>query len=132
MEGLGRVLLVAGLQLRDAEQQSRFALAAQPALGEALGDLLDRLVVLPVAEIRQAEAHVLRPGGGGVGLLRDPRQACPVGRRGLLRALQQPLVLLLGALVGEDSLREDRKSTRLNSSHEWISYAVFCLKKKTP
>src|SRR5207247_7838499 len=23
---------------------------------------------------------------------------------------------------------EDRKSTRLNSSHEWISYAVFCLK----
>src|SRR5207247_9647953 len=25
----------------------------------------------------------------------------------------------------------DRKSTRLNSSHEWISYAVFCLKKKS-
>src|SRR3712207_8183311 len=27
--------------------------------------------------------------------------------------------------------REDRKSTRLNSSHANISYAVFCLKKKT-
>src|SRR3712207_7592448 len=27
-------------------------------------------------------------------------------------------------------LREDRKSTRLNSSHANISYAVFCLKKK--
>src|SRR3712207_8304365 len=27
---------------------------------------------------------------------------------------------------------EDRKSTRLNSSHANISYAVFCLKKKTP
>src|SRR5207247_4310116 len=27
-------------------------------------------------------------------------------------------------------IRADRKSTRLNSSHEWISYAVFCLKKK--
>src|SRR6266536_5007999 len=27
-------------------------------------------------------------------------------------------------------LPPDRKSTRLNSSHEWISYAVFCLKKK--
>src|SRR5207247_4296549 len=26
--------------------------------------------------------------------------------------------------------KADRKSTRLNSSHEWISYAVFCLKKK--
>src|SRR6266536_5199986 len=29
-----------------------------------------------------------------------------------------------------DRLGLDRKSTRLNSSHEWISYAVFCLKKK--
>src|SRR5689334_23898975 len=28
--------------------------------------------------------------------------------------------------------REDRKSTRLNSSHSSISYAVFCLKKKKP
>src|SRR5258707_7234947 len=28
------------------------------------------------------------------------------------------------------ALREDRKSTRLNSSHAHISYAVFCLKKK--
>src|SRR2546422_8307163 len=27
-------------------------------------------------------------------------------------------------------LSEDRKSTRLNSSHGYISYAVFCLKKK--
>src|SRR5256884_334817 len=30
-----------------------------------------------------------------------------------------------------DFLIEDRKSTRLNSSHGYISYAVFCLKKKT-
>src|SRR5258708_15063872 len=29
------------------------------------------------------------------------------------------------------SEKEDRKSTRLNSSHQIISYAVFCLKKKT-
>src|SRR5690554_7027510 len=29
-----------------------------------------------------------------------------------------------------DVLRQDRKSTRLNSSHVRISYAVFCLKKK--
>src|SRR5947199_7502308 len=28
--------------------------------------------------------------------------------------------------------RRDRKSTRLNSSHLGISYAVFCLKKETP
>src|SRR5437867_1600511 len=32
--------------------------------------------------------------------------------------------------VDDESLRLDRKSTRLNSSHRTISYAVFCLKKK--
>src|SRR5438876_5980847 len=32
--------------------------------------------------------------------------------------------------VGRPSLDRDRKSTRLNSSHPSISYAVFCLKKK--
>src|SRR3712207_9036399 len=40
-----------------------------------------------------------------------------------------------GALVGAGAIgliwwRRDRKSTRLNSSHANISYAVFCLKKK--
>src|SRR5699024_11395503 len=33
-------------------------------------------------------------------------------------------------LAGSPSTEEDRKSTRLNSSHVSISYAVFCLKKK--
>src|SRR2546422_4219311 len=41
----------------------------------------------------------------------------------------------LHPLSGRDrpgaGLRQDRKSTRLNSSHGYISYAVFCLKKKT-
>src|SRR5688572_30953021 len=32
--------------------------------------------------------------------------------------------------LGDDSNIADRKSTRLNSSHSQISYAVFCLKKK--
>src|SRR5689334_24305254 len=32
--------------------------------------------------------------------------------------------------IGDKVAREDRKSTRLNSSHSSISYAVFCLKKK--
>src|SRR6266536_2192452 len=35
------------------------------------------------------------------------------------------------ARTGCASWAADRKSTRLNSSHEWISYAVFCLKKKS-
>src|SRR3712207_8542847 len=36
------------------------------------------------------------------------------------------------SLPARDEGAGDRKSTRLNSSHANISYAVFCLKKKTP
>src|SRR3989442_10746245 len=57
---------------------------------------------------------------------------CP-SRRGLHAGLQsrEPDLFLLAdqlALHGLTGL--DRKSTRLNSSHVRISYAVFCLKKK--
>src|SRR5207247_4247366 len=34
-----------------------------------------------------------------------------------------------GKLAEKTSEGSDRKSTRLNSSHEWISYAVYCLQK---
>src|SRR3712207_6874635 len=40
--------------------------------------------------------------------------------------------IVVEGLVTEEVARLDRKSTRLNSSHANISYAVFCLKKKTP
>src|SRR5207248_5230087 len=44
---------------------------------------------------------------------------------------QEPLELLgLGDVTCRCDLDQDRKSTRLNSSHRTISYAVFCLKKK--
>src|SRR3712207_8346757 len=56
------------------------------------------------AAINQARLHSLHPTGG-------------MHRRERLRALMGP-----GGI--------DRKSTRLNSSHANISYAVFCLKKK--
>src|SRR5256885_5752682 len=43
----------------------------------------------------------------------------------------QVVAFAQGAVVVDQELR-DRKSTRLNSSHLVISYAVFCLKKKKP
>src|SRR2546427_3682235 len=45
---------------------------------------------------------------------------------------EQVLVLLEHAVLPDrlTDLVADRKSTRLNSSHSQISYAVFCLKKK--
>src|SRR2546430_12735662 len=39
-------------------------------------------------------------------------------------------VLLALTVLADDDSSVDRKSTRLNSSHSQISYAVFCLKKK--
>src|SRR5690348_18145057 len=45
-------------------------------------------------------------------------------------AASQPSGLLVAAIIAI-FIRQDRKSTRLNSSHPSISYAVFCLKKKT-
>src|SRR2546430_11473004 len=39
-------------------------------------------------------------------------------------------IIALDVRVHEEILDQDRKSTRLNSSHSQISYAVFCLKKK--
>src|SRR2546430_12331073 len=45
----------------------------------------------------------------------------------LLSGTSLELAQLTGAICPGD---EDRKSTRLNSSHSQISYAVFCLKKK--
>src|SRR6266436_8409382 len=49
-------------------------------------------------------------------LFRSPAPHSVCARRGPLRLAPGPL--------------GDRKSTRLNSSHGYISYAVFCLKKK--
>src|SRR2546422_6206179 len=59
---------------------------------------------------------------------RPPRAARAVAcecRRGAAVPRQLP-----GEPAGHPVLDRDRKSTRLNSSHGYISYAVFCLKKK--
>src|SRR5438874_9022259 len=70
-------------------------------------------------------SQLARPRDLLVGLLRDLA----------LRLLQEPVVVVAHGAHGETSRAvaegaEDRKSTRLNSSHVEISYAVFCLKKK--
>src|SRR5688500_19858544 len=44
---------------------------------------------------------------------------------------EQQIAKTVAANPNVESLMADRKSTRLNSSHLVISYAVFCLKKKT-
>src|SRR2546428_10098904 len=59
--------------------------------------------------------------------------ALPISRRSLRP--ENPSDVCLVSIVyfpgaGPREIDEDRKSTRLNSSHDQISYAVFCLKKK--
>src|SRR3712207_8192570 len=77
-----------------------------------------------------------------VRLGRDRQQVHgPAQARGLQDRLHQPVPDPRGAAAAREELsmpnpqpliriEEDRKSTRLNSSHANISYAVFCLKKK--
>src|SRR3712207_8028807 len=71
---------------------------------------------------RSVDVLALLLGGDRLVLVGDEHVALARGER---------LQGLAGALVlHRDVLEEDRKSTRLNSSHANISYAVFCLKKK--
>src|SRR3712207_8484772 len=67
---------------------------------------------------RSSIAYDQRPGAGALYRL-DPDGSVRV---------------VLGSVTISNGLEwsPDRKSTRLNSSHANISYAVFCLKKKTP
>src|SRR2546426_8852674 len=72
------------------------------------------------------------------GIVSGPADAAGRGMDGLFYRLRaasmrsgaarQPMALAY--LLQPDHLSRDRKSTRLNSSHLVISYAVFCLKKK--
>src|SRR5437660_8130742 len=47
-----------------------------------------------------------------------------------LKTIQHGIAVFRQAEISGAQLRKDRKSTRLNSSHVAISYAVFCLRKK--
>src|SRR3712207_8589061 len=74
---------------------------------------------------------LFRSGGrGGGGLHPDDAGGRPVPRRSAPRQHAGAGRRRAGAAGLRDGDRGDRKSTRLNSSHANISYAVFCLKKK--
>src|SRR5256886_15802532 len=72
-----------------------------------------RSTLFPYTTLFRSHDHPRRP---------DERVAHPIP--GLQH---RPHRVILGRMIGRS---RDRKSTRLNSSHSQISYAVFCLKKK--
>src|SRR3712207_8758244 len=69
----------------------------------------------------------LRGAAVAAGLDADPLLQRGGEHVGLHRGTRLPLRL---GVVGAGPVAADRKSTRLNSSHANISYAVFCLQKK--
>src|SRR3712207_7424011 len=88
-----------------------------------------RSTLFPYTTLFRSLGQLLQPGA----LRRADRPAVGAGGR---RALPPGRVRDLGHVPPDVPLRvarergRDRKSTRLNSSHANISYAVFCLKKK--
>src|SRR5256885_6277080 len=86
----------------------RSTLFPYTTLFRSLYDVLARVEPSPVIELNRAAAVAMRDGPA-------------------------PGLALIDAILARGDLTDyhlDRKSTRLNSSHLVISYAVFCLKKK--
>src|SRR3712207_5138679 len=87
---------------------------------------------------RLARSHVLAPlSNGNIALQVDLARRsglpwdCVLGAEVVRRYKPDPEVYDSAAQLLAVPPSSDRKSTRLNSSHANISYAVFCLKKKT-
>src|SRR5207247_9695481 len=84
--------------------------------------LHDALPIFPTLELERCRQPVSSSSGSSPWHRTIParRADAPLRRHGACRpeSCAAEIVLCQG---------EDRKSTRLNSSHEWISYAVFCL-----
>src|SRR3989454_3233222 len=74
------------------------------------------------------EGVLVRVARGSLSLAREPGAAAPLPDA---REVRQVRAVRRGHRVRPPRRPPDRKSTRLNSSHLVISYAVFCLKKKT-
>src|SRR3989449_2803424 len=105
---------------------------------------------LPIAASDLSVLATLAPGVVGIAETDSTRPAFSVaGQRPTANRITLDGLSFGGAMVPQDAIRStrvvtntydvargqfsgglDRKSTRLNSSHGYISYAVFCLKKK--
>src|SRR5207247_7917324 len=89
-------------------------------------------VMETIVSVADTDANVLIVGESGTGkeLIANALHEKSRRRDGpwiKINCAALPKDLIESELFGH---MKDRKSTRLNSSHEWISYAVFCLKKQ--
>src|SRR5947207_11907006 len=85
---------------------------------------LFRSPILPPVQLPRAPPRAGAPGPPPIAVRRLGHGASQIPARHAARDVDRAL-----SAAPQDP-RRDRKSTRLNSSHTVISYAVFCLKKK--
>src|SRR5437764_7952757 len=86
-----------------------------------------RSTLFPYTTLFRSLADLKRLGD----LLKRAKGRIEYRRLDRISPLAVPVLLEIGKeRILDGTAEEDRKSTRLNSSHRCISYAVFCLKKK--
>ena len=94
--------------------------------------------MLPVPVLQKAQADLLDYHGSGMSVMEMSHRSkwfdeiIQNTEAGIRKVLNVPDNYKIGFFQGgaTQQFAIDRKSTRLNSSHQIISYAVFCLKKK--
>src|SRR3989449_6009382 len=131
---MAHILLPSKSLARDVTNLAKFPETAVPLLVEQLTALgaEPRRLVAKLAGGASMFAQLMTPGSVQMG------ERNVAAARDVLRRIGIPVMReAVGGGAGRsvrfyvaDGRVEDRKSTRLNSSHGYISYAVFCLKKK--
>src|SRR2546430_2646692 len=132
------VLTPKGLSTQGVDQDDIVIMPYTSAMKRVIGGNNLRNINVQIGDARQVEAaqqqiisllrqrHNIRPGRDDDFTVRNQQEIAEAAT-----ATSRVMTLLLGAIAGVSLEVGDRKSTRLNSSHSQISYAVFCLKKKT-
>src|SRR5437879_5661346 len=128
------------LWARSYQRDLRNVLSLQDDVAQAIATEV-RIKLTPQEQIRLSNARPVNPEAHEANLrgFYELRKHAPTGlyvreqRENTEKAIkyfQQALAIDPNDALAYAGLAEDRKSTRLNSSHRCISYAVFCLKKK--
>src|SRR5205085_12345375 len=121
-----------------AEIAHRHGVLVHTDASQSVGKIPTRVEDLGVDLLTVAGHKLYAPKGIGALYVRRGVQLEPViygggqesGRRAGTEHIAHMVALGAASMLAQEQHTSDRKSTRLNSSHSQISYAVFCLKNK--
>src|SRR3712207_8525441 len=91
-----------------------------------------RSTLFPYTTLFRSRRHAVARVGHADADIFAPWKTCPIacGELAVVGGHRHSAAVRHCVARVDDEVEQDRKSTRLNSSHANISYAVFCLKKK--